>query len=119
MQIDGYFNLRDESVLKLGVGSSLIEVLVDTGFSGSLIVPSEIANGLDLQFEGPEEFQTANGEMVLADAGSVEVNWLGDMIRVAIAAHKDFKEALLGGHMLRNCRLIIDYGRRTVTIVKN
>ena len=68
---------------------------MDTGFSESLIVPSEIANRLDLKFEGPEEFQTANGEMDLADAGSAEVNWLGEAIRVAIAAHKDFKEALL------------------------
>ncbi len=118
MQIDGYFNLNNEPVVELDLGSSRIEVLVDTGFNGSLIVPSKIANRLDLKFEGPEEFQTANVEMVLADAGSVEVNWLGDVIRVAIAAHKDFKEALLGGHMLRNCRLTIDYGRRSVTIVK-
>jgi len=66
MQIDGYFNLGDEPVIKLEVGPSLIEVLVDTGFSGSLIVPSEIANRLDLKLEGPEEFQTASGEMVLA-----------------------------------------------------
>ena len=119
MQIDGYFNLNDEPVVELDVGESLIEVLVDTGFNGSLIVPSQIANRLALKFEGTEEFQIANGGMVLANAASVEVNWLGDVVRVAIAAHKDFKEALLGGHMLRNCRLTIDYGRRSVTIVKS
>jgi clan AA aspartic protease len=117
MQIDGYFNLNDEPVVALDLGSSRIEVLVDTGFNGSLIVPSQIANRLDLKFEGPEEFQSVTGEMFLADAYSVEVDWIGKRIRVAVAASKHVNEAILGGHMLKDCRLTIDYGRRTVTVV--
>lgn len=38
MQIDGYFNVSDEPVIEVDVGSFLMEVLVDTGFNGSLIV---------------------------------------------------------------------------------
>ena len=117
MQIDGYFNLSDEPVIELDVSSSRIELLVDTGFNGSLIIPSQIANRLNLKFEGPEEFQSVTGETFLADAYSVEVDWLGRRIRVAVASSKDVKEAILGGHMLRGCRLSIDYGRRTVTII--
>ena len=104
MQIDGYFNLNDEPVIELAVGSSRLEVLVDTGFNGSLIIPSQIGNRLDLKFEGPEEFQSVTGEVFLADAYSVEVEWIGN-------------EAILGGNMLKDCRLTIDYGHRTVTIV--
>ncbi len=33
MKIKGHFNLRNEPVIALTVGSSLIEVLVDTGFN--------------------------------------------------------------------------------------
>jgi len=116
MQIDGCFNLSDEPVVELEVGLSRLELLVDTGFNGSLIIPSQIANRLDLRFEGPEEFQSVTGEVFLADAYSVEVNWLGDRIRVAVAASKNVREAILGGHMLRDSRLTIDYGDRTVTI---
>ena len=116
MQIDGYFNLNNEPVVELDLGSSRIEVLVDTGFNGSLIVPSKIANRLDLKFEGPEEFQSVTGEMFLADAYSVEVDWIGRRIRVAVAASKHVNEAILGGHMLKDCRLTIDYGRRLVAI---
>jgi clan AA aspartic protease len=119
MQIDGYFNLSDEPVIELSVGSSRVELLVDTGFNGSLIIPSQIANRLDLRFEGAEEFQSVTGEVFLADAYSVEVDWLGNRIRVAVAASKHVKEAILGGHMLRDCRLSIDYGRRTVTIIRS
>ena len=116
MQTDGYFNLNDEPVLDLDFGSMRLEVLVDTGFNGSLIVPSQIANRLDLKFEGPEEFQSVTGEVFLADAYSVEVNWIGKRIRVAVAASKHVNQAILGGHMLKDCRLTIDYGHRIVTI---
>ena len=56
------------------------------------------------------------GEVFLADAYSVEVDWFGDRIRVAVAASRHVNEAILGGHMLKDCRLMIDYGNRTVMI---
>jgi len=42
---------------------------------------------------------------------------MGKRIRVAVAASKHVNEAILGGNMLKDCRLTIDYGRRAVTIV--
>lgn len=51
MQIDGYFNMRDEPVIGLDLGPSVIEVLADTGFNGSLIIPTPLAYGLDLPLE--------------------------------------------------------------------
>ena len=56
------------------------------------------------------------GEVFLADAYSVEVDWFGYRIRVAVAASRHVNEAILGGHMLKDCRLMIDYGNRTVMI---
>ncbi len=119
MQMDGYFHARSEPVIKLDVGSMSIEVLVDTGFGGSLMIPSQIANRLGLKFEGPEEFETATGEVVLADACSVEIDWLGGTRRISVVTSPKVSEALLGGHMLNDCRLTIDYGHHTVTIVKS
>lgn len=116
MQIYGYFNLSDEPTVELGIGSSRLELLVDTGFNGTMIIPSQIANRLDLRFEGPEEFQSVTGEVFLADAYSAEVDWFGDRVRVAVAASRHVNEAILGGHMLKDCRLMIDYGNRTVMI---
>jgi predicted aspartyl protease len=55
----------------------------------------------------------------LADAYSVEVEWIGKRIRVAVAASKNVNEAILGGNMLKDSRLTIDYGGRTVTIVSS
>ena len=81
MQMDGYFNARDEPVVRLDVGSLSVEVLVDTGFDGSLIIPRQYCQQLDLKFEGPEEFQSVTGEVFLASACSMRVDWLGRSIR--------------------------------------
>ncbi len=118
MQIEGYSSENSEPVLKLYMGSSSIEFLIDTGFDGSLIVPTEIADGLSLRFEGFEEFHSVTGQIFVAIAYSIEIDWLGQKIRVPVAASYEVTEGLLGSHMLENCRLTIDYGRRTVTIAE-
>jgi clan AA aspartic protease len=121
MQIDGYFNVSNEPVIEIDAGSSHIEVLVDTGFNGSLIIPTQRFNQLRplLTFEGPEEFSSVTGEIFLADAYSMKIDWLGKPIRVALATCKEVNEAILGSHMLKDCCLTIDYGHHTVTIIQS
>lgn len=117
--MDGYFNERDEPVIRLAVGSSNIEVLVDTGFSGGLIIPDQMAVGLDIRYDrGLEEFYSVTGEVFLASGCSMEIRWLGQNRRVAVATSTQVGEAILGGQMLKDCRLTIDYGNRTVNIVE-
>ena len=116
MRIQGYFNENDEPALMLDLISTSIEVLIDTGFTGSLIVPQSLSDDLVLHFEGFEEFYTVTGHVFVAPAYSVEANWLGEHIRLPVAISGDVKEALLGSQMLKNCRLTIDYADRTVEI---
>lgn len=119
MQIDGYFNAHDEPVIRLNVGSFSIEVLVDTGFDGSLIIPTQMASGLALKFEGFEEFHSVTGQMFVASSYSIEIDWLGRRIKVPVATSSEVSEALLGSHLLKNCRLTIDYGHRNIVIVES
>ena len=77
MRVDGYFNANDEAAVKLDLITSSIEVLIDTGFAGSLIIPEHLSTGLELHFEGFEEFYTATGHVFVAPAYSLEANWLG------------------------------------------
>jgi clan AA aspartic protease len=117
MRMDGYFNERDEPVIGLDVGTLLIEMLVDTGFNGSLIIPTPLAHGLDLDLDsGFEEFHSVTGEMFLASSCFVEVDWLGQRSWVSVAICSEVNEAILGNEMLKNCCLTIDYGRRIVNI---
>jgi len=119
MNMDGYFNLRNEPVVRLHVGSLSIEMLVDTGFDGSLIVPAELADNMDLKFEAHQDFLSVTGETFFASTCSTEIDCLGKRTKVAVARCGKLDEAILGSHMLRDCRLTVDYGYRTITIVES
>jgi clan AA aspartic protease len=115
--MDGYFNIRNEPVVRLDVGSLSVEVLVDTGFDGSLIFPAEVADNMDLNFEAHQDFASVTGATFFASACATDIDWLGRRFRVAVARCGEVSEALLGSHMLKDCRLTIDYRYRTVTIM--
>jgi clan AA aspartic protease len=117
--MNGYFNSHNEPAVRLDVGSLSVEVLIDTGFNGSLIIPGYIADNLDLVFEAHQDFFSVTGTVFFASACSTEIDWLGKKLKVAVASCGEVNEALLGNHLLRGCRLTIDYGFRTVTIVES
>jgi clan AA aspartic protease len=118
MRIDGYFNANDEPAINLHLIPSPIEVLIDTGFAGSLIIPEHLSTGLILHFEGFEEFYTVTGHVFVAPAYSLEVYWLGERVKIPVAVSPAVKEALLGSQMLNRCVLTIDYANRTVSIIR-
>ncbi len=119
MQMEGYFNSNNEPVVRLDVGSLSVEVLVDTGFDGSLIIPGRVADNMDLRFDAHQDFLSVTGEAFFASACSTEIDWLGRRIRVAVARCGEVSEALLGSHMLQDCRLTIDYRHHTVSILES
>ena len=82
-------------------------------------MPQALTNNLALDFEGVEEFYTATGQMFTAPAYFALVDWFGGRLKVAVAVSAKIKEALLGGQMLKGCRLTIDYSKRTVEITSD
>lgn len=106
MQIDGYFNIRNDPVIGLEVGSSNVEFLVETGFNGGLIIPSELAERLEITYDrGLEEFSSVTGTTFLASGCSMMIRWFGEAIRAPVATSAEVNEAILGSKMLKGCRL--------------
>jgi len=97
MRADGYFNANDEPAIQLDLGAGAIEILVDTGCAGGLILPSSLASGLALHTEGLEKFYTATGQPFIALTYSLEIDWLGQRTKVPVAISPEVTEALLGG----------------------
>src|ERR1044071_1134552 len=120
MQMDGYFNANDEPAIRVDVGPREIEFLVDTGFTGGLMMPEELVNDLDIKYGGAlGEFYSVTGEPIPVSNDSMEIDWLGQRITTAVATSSQVREALIGGNMLRNCCLTVDYRRRTVLIAES
>ncbi len=107
-------------VLKLKFSSfkKLITFEVDTGFSGSLLMPIEYAELLCDAPKGTEFFQQANGEIFGGVVGVVTLIWfqqpkLGD---VCFAETTVF---LLGRKLLENTCLSIDFNRKMLNLSRS
>jgi|GEM_PF-1270061 len=117
MQLDGYFNATGEPAIQLDLGFGQVEILIDTGFSGWLIVPTDFAIDLADAFEGFQSFLTATGQTFTASVYFVEIDWFNERIEVPVAVSQQITAALLGSQMLSDCLLSIDYYNRTVRVV--
>lgn len=95
--------------------SSQLEVWIDTGFTGGLMLTQEQIAKLNLP-------RTANVEGVLADGSTTSLrsclcrmDWFGRSRSVhALATSGSFP--LLGVRLLENLELLIDYAAHTVTL---
>ena len=101
-------------VAGLAMNFKAVEVVVDTGFTGALALPSGIIRELDLTQHGERVVSLAYGQQPLPVYGAV-VSWLGQP-RAAPVYETDGKP-LIGNALLTNCRLTIDFREGgTVTI---
>lgn len=95
-----------------------VEVAIDTGFDGELLLPGETSEKFNLTVVGYEEFEMVGSHLIAADVALAEIDWLGQkrLVEVIIIEGED---ALAGTGMLENTVLTIDYIASTVTISNN
>ena len=80
-----------------------LEVVLDTGFTGYLTLPSESIEQLDLPFVGQRTFELANGELFRFDAYLAAMSWHGSL-RDALVLQSD-STPLLGMTLLWGSRV--------------
>ena len=83
-----------------------LEVVLDTGFTGYLTLPSESIEQLDLPFVGQRTFELANGELFRFDAYLAAMSWHGSL-RDALVLQSD-STPLLGMTLLWGSRVTLD-----------
>lgn len=103
-----------EAVLRLRLSAGeTVECLVDTGFTGALVLPQELVTRLNLPIVGREVFEMVGGRRFVAGVALAEVEWLGRRATFRVIVSED---TLLGTEMLDGCRLVTDYAAHTVTV---
>src|SRR5919198_536136 len=91
--------------------------LVDTGFTGALVLPRAFVTDNALPVVGRETFTTVEGQEIEADIALAEVEWLGEaQTRRGIVSEGE--EAMIGTEMLIGTVLTIDYVAAGVTVTK-
>ena len=103
-------------VLLRFVAGREVECLVDTGFTGSLVLPQSLIDERGLAVFGHEDnLQTVGGEQTSAGLAIAQVEWLGAIRSVVVLVKEDF---LIGAQLLEEAELVIDYPRRTLIITR-
>jgi clan AA aspartic protease len=98
--------------LRLSAGEA-VECLVDTGFTGALVLPQSLITRLGIPIVGREVFEMVGGRQFVAGVALAEVEWLGTTRTVRVIVSED---TLLGTELLHGTKLVIDYMSHTVTI---
>jgi clan AA aspartic protease len=108
--ITGAVNTRREAVVRLRVQGTdgreqEIEAIVDTGFNGTIALPSALVSWLGLPFRGRGRALLADGTETLFDVHEGAVVWDGRLRRVLVDAVDS--DPLIGMGVLYGCRLTI------------
>jgi len=109
--IVGAVNNFREAVVLLAVGGPggqqhEIEAVIDTGFTGSLSIPSAIITLLNLPFRRRGRAVLADGSETIFDVHEATIIWDGHLHRVAVDAAET--DPLVGMSLLNRYQLTIE-----------
>jgi clan AA aspartic protease len=90
------------------ISGQTIECVIDTGFSGGLMLPRSFIEQIPYLEIGRETFILAGGGEIKADVVAVEAYWLNNVQSFA-SVISEGGDALIGTDLLKNTVLRIDY----------
>ena len=119
-RISGLVNAELEAVINVEFlvnQPEILELIVDTGFAGTLMIPREFVIKHGLPIKGQEELIAAEKTLFVADRTTVAVKWFDENIDVpAIISEHGY--AIVGAEMFIDAILTIDYAKNIVVIEK-
>lgn len=119
--IEGIVDEANQPVIEINLlnkrgGSLTAAAVLDTGFSGWLVLPHSSIEELDLEPDVVREGLLADGQVASFIVYSGTVIWDGEGVDVTILATSDV--ALVGMELLRGFRLEIDVVPRGRVLIK-
>jgi clan AA aspartic protease len=92
-----------------------ITVWIDTAFNGYLVFPRRLIAELDLEQEAATDAVLADGTRVTLESYVCYVDWFGSLVPAQVIAN-DGSLPLLGTAMLVDRVLLVDYGRKRLSL---
>ncbi|MBI4232743.1 clan AA aspartic protease [Candidatus Peregrinibacteria bacterium] len=103
--------------LKIGEDKREINLLVDTGFNGELLLSKELVKQLKFTSIGSEYYKTASGEKVLSEVYMGSIDWFDEQRSVTILSTQA-ELNLIGMELLGDSRVIMERRKGVLTISK-
>jgi len=111
----GFVNKNDYPIITVALENQPIDVLVDTGFNGELMLPLSAIEKLNLKSVGDESYKTASGDVINTTFYFANLNWFNRNIKVGVLATTG-ENALLGMGLILPHSLLISPSEDRVEI---
>ena len=101
--------------ITLMIASQNWRVTIDTGFNGDLELPESLRNSLNAHYVGQVTSALAGGQTIEESVYLVDFPFDGEVIQ-AEATFVANHEILIGTHLLREYRLLVNFVSQTVEL---
>lgn len=110
----GFFVFGTPAIV-LALKQKKIEVIVDTGFTGQLMLPQNIIDDLHLEQVGVTDYLMASGEGNVTNVYKAKLAFLNKEKEVIIlSTEADF--SLAGMELFHDCKIVIERAKNKVEI---
>jgi clan AA aspartic protease len=118
MKLEGAFDAHLAPRLRLDTAQRLtLDVVVDTGFNGELVLPRKLIRQLKWPLKGQVRVELADGSLVRTDVYEGRLLWFGQERVVTVYATAS-EDGLLGTQMLMGCTLFLDPDENKVILTR-
>jgi clan AA aspartic protease len=115
--MNGFLDEFDRPRCTVDLGQGPLDAVIDTAFSGTLLIGEEIFDSAGAAEAGTAEADLAAHQSYVFNAFDVILNWFGQQVQTRVLVGPG-KECLLGTALLAPHRLEIDFEKRTVRLDK-
>lgn len=99
----------------ISINSLEVEAIIDTGFSGTIMIPRDLAEKLQLPRVAFTDYITADGAIAYSEVFEAEIEWLGQKQQLAIVG-SDSDLALVGMELLAAARTTLEPRKNILSI---
>ena len=115
--MDGFFKFGSPT-LELSIETRKVEMLLDTGFNGHLMLPQIIIDELGLEQIGISDYLAASGEHTATKVYKGEIRFLDEKMEVSIlSTNANF--SLAGMELFDKCKIVLDRPKNIVEVAKS
>ncbi|MEK6882058.1 MAG: hypothetical protein AABY22_20750 [Nanoarchaeota archaeon] len=104
-------------IIKLSIENKEIEILLDTGFNGHIMLSENIINELNLEKIGTSDYSTASGEDKITEVFKAKIKFFDEEIEIPILS-TTANISLAGMELFYNCKIIIERQKDLMEIIK-